>query len=363
MAHSLKRRISVKKYRRMSESDRNKIEALYNVKVPVARIAAELGFSKVAIYAELKRGFYMHRNTDWTETRKYSAYKAQRNANYNASSKGGQLKIGNDYEFAKFVEEMILKGYSPEAVLGYIKEHKLQFRTKVCRVTLYSYIDKGIFSRISNKNLLRKGKKRQYKRVRKTGKILPNIEHSIEKRPKEILERTSFGHWELDTVIGRRDKGKTLLSFTERQTRMELIFVSNDKSSMSTVNVLNYIERKLGTKNFRKIFKSFTCDNGTEFSNTVGMEYSPISGKQRTTVYYCHPFCSSERGSNENQNGFIRRFIPKGTPISNYTNAEIKDFQDFINNYPRGILGFKSSADLFAAELSKLGIEKNLIFF
>ena len=349
-------------YRRVSASDRHKIEALRNAKVSVSDIAKELGFSKVTIYAELKRGAYQHRNSDWTETTKYSAYKAQRNADYNSTSKGAQLKIGNDHAFADFVEKMILKGYSPAALLGFIKEHNLEFDTSVCRVTLYSYIDKGIFRNISNKNLLRKSKKRKHKKVKRS-KRLPNIEHSIEKRPKEILERISFGHWELDSVIGTQTKGKTILSLTERKTRMQLVLMSNDKSALSTVNVLNVIERKIGVRNFRKIFKTITCDNGPEFSNTCGMEFSPITGRQRTTVYYCHAYCSSERGSNENQNGFIRRFIPKGTPISNYSPNDLKQIQDFINYYPRGIFNYKSSADLFQQELQKLGIKNNLIFF
>lgn len=275
-------------HRQMNERDRYKLEALYNKNIPVKEIARELGFSKVTIYAELKRGAYMHRNSDWTETRKYSAYKAQANADYLKTNKGAELKIANDHEFASFVEKMILKGYSPEALLGYIKEHNLKFKTTVCRVTLYSYIDKGVFLNISNKNLLRKSKKRKYRKVHRTAKKLPNIEHSIEKRPKEIFERSTFGHWELDSVIGTQTKGSTILSFTERKTRMQLVLVSKDKSALSTVNVLNQIERKIGVRNFRKIFKTFTCDNGTEFSNTNGMEFSP-SGKQRTTVYYCHP--------------------------------------------------------------------------
>lgn len=352
----------VRSYRRVSASDRDKIEALRNARVSVSDIAKELGFSKVTIYAELKRGAYQHRNSDWTETTKYSADKAQRNADYNSTSKGAQLKIGNDYAFAEFVEKMILKGYSPAAVLGFIKEHGLKFNTTVCRVTLYSYIDKGIFRNISNKNLLRKSKKKKHKQIKRIKK-LPHIDHSIEKRPKEILERISFGHWELDSVIGTQTRGKTILSLTERKTRMQLVLISKDKSSLSTVNVLNQIERKIGVRNFKKIFQTITCDNGCEFANTYGMEYSPISGRQRTEVYYCHPYCSSERGSNENQNGFIRRFIPKGTPISNYTPNQLKQVQDFINYYPRGIFDYKSSADLFQIELEKLGIKNNLIFF
>ena len=349
-------------HRKMTEADRYKLEALYNAKMPVREIASALGFSKVTIYAEIKRGAYQHRNTDWTETRKYSAYKAQRDADYNATAKGADLKIGNDHELAKYIEDMILKGYSPQAVLDEIKRQNLQFDTTVCRTTLYSYIDKGVFKNITNKNLLRKWKRKKRKTVRR-GKTQPHIEHSIEKRPKEVQERTTFGHWEFDSVIGKREKGKTLLVFTERYTRMQLIFVSKDKTALSTLEVINAIERKLGSRNFRRIFKTMTCDNGTEFSCTQGIEYSPITGRQRTSLYYCHSFSSWERGSNENQNGFIRRYIPKGTPISNYSRTRIREIQDFINDYPRGIFGGASALDRFQIELQKLGINNNSVFF
>lgn len=346
----------------MTEADRHKLEVLYNAKMPVREIASTLGFSKVTIYAEIKRGAYQHRNSDWTETRKYSAYKAQRDADYNATAKGADLKIGKDHELAAFIEKLILQGYSPQAVLDEIKKQNLHFSTRICRTTLYSYIDKGIFKNITNKNLLRKWKRKKRKIVHRE-KRQPHIEHSIEKRPEEVQERTSFGHWEFDSVIGKRHKGKTLLVFTERYTRMELMFVSRDKSALATLEVLNQIERKLGTRNFRKIFKSLTCDNGTEFSATQGIEYSPITGRQRTSLYYCHSFSSWERGSNENQNAFIRRYIPKGTPISNYSRTRIREIQDFINNYPRGIFGGDSANDRFQVELQKLGIEKNSVFF
>ena len=348
-------------YRRISEADRYKIEALYNKKVPVKEIAEILGFSKVSIYAEIKRGLYNHKNHDLVEKPQYSACRAQRKASYNQTSKGAQLKIANDHKFAQFVEKKILEGYSPEATLNYIKDNNLQFKTKICRVTLYSYIDKGVFTNITNKNLLRKSKKKIKKTVRET-KQPRKIDHSIELRPEYIEERSEFGHWELDTVIGQREKGKTLLTFTERKTRAELIFVSNDKTSLSTVHVLNTIERKLGTRNFRKIFKTITCDNGTEFSNTYGMEFSPLTKRQRTTVYYCHPYCSSERGSNENQNAFIRRFIKKGTRIESYTLDYIKYVQDYMNDYPRPILNGTSSYKLFMKELQQLKI-KNFNFF
>lgn len=348
---------TTKRYKIFTKSTRDKLEALYNAGIPVKQIADELGYTFQSIYRELKRGYYMHRNSDWTETRKYSADIAQRSADVNATAKGAPLKIGKDHEFAKFVEDMVLAGYSPSAILDYIKENGLHFKTKVCRVTLYSYIDKGLFLRITNKNLLRKGSRKQQHKKVKTVKQLPKIEHSIEKRPVEVAERTTFGHWELDSVIGTQKKGETLLVMTERLTRMEIIFKSPDKTAASTVTMLNRLERKLGSRSFRQVFKTITCDNGVEFSNITGMEYSPYTGKKRTTVYYCHPYCSSERGSNENQNGFIRRFVPKKTRISDYSAQRIREIQDFINAYPRRIFDGENSLKRFKNELEKLKIK------
>lgn len=348
---------TTKKYCTFRKSTRDKLEALYNAGIPVKRIALELGFTYQSIYRELKRGFYMHLDGQtWIETRRYSADKAQFKADINATAKGAPIKLGKDHKFAEFVEDMILNhGYSPSAVLDYIKENRLEFETHICRVTLYNYIDKGVFLHVTNKNLLRKGKRKKRKRRVKVVKQLPK-ENSIEKRPREVAERNTFGHWELDSVIGSKKKGETILTMTERLTRMELIFKSPDKTAASTVTMLNRLERRIGSRTFRKIFKTITCDNGVEFSNCLGMEISPYTRKRRTTVYYCHPYCSSERGSNENQNGFIRRFVPKGIPIERFTVDYICGIQDYINAYPRRLFDGKNSATLFKNELQKINV-------
>ena len=163
-----------REYKIFNKSKRDQLEALYNAKVPVKKISEILGYTHQSIYRELQRGYYMKRNYDWTETKRYSADIAQMKADVNATAKGAPLKIGNDHDFARFVEDMVLAGYSPDAILLYIKEHGLHFRTKVCRVTLYSYIEKGVFLRISNKNLLRKGERKRKKQEEKQAKKLPN---------------------------------------------------------------------------------------------------------------------------------------------------------------------------------------------
>lgn len=338
----------------MTWENRVQIETLYNHGVKVKVIAQKLGFHISAIYYELKNGYYLHRNSDWTETKKYSAYKAQEHMLFERTTKGAQLKIGSDYELLHFIEEKIVKEkMSPESVLGYIRRNNLKFKTSICVNTLYNYIDKGVFLHITNKNLLVKGKKHKPKKVRISKASTAG--KSIEERSKHIYLRDEFGHWELDTVVGKKTKDEVLFVLTERMTRKEIIVKAKDKTILSCISVLNKLERKYRC-NFKKIFKTITCDNGCEFQNWIAMETSCIykNSKPRTQVYYCHPYASSERGSNENQNRFIRRFIPKGAAISNYSNRQIRDIEEYINNYPRKIFDFMTSNELFNEQLKKI---------
>lgn len=105
------------------------------------------------------------------------------------------------------------------------------------------------------------------------------------------------------------------------------------------------------------IFKSITFDNGTEFAAAEELERSCINKHlPRTKVYFCHPYSSWERGTNENTNGMIRRRFPKGTNFAAVTNAQIVQAENWINNYPRKILGYKSSEIVFRECLRELGI-------
>lgn len=201
-----------------------------------------------------------------------------------------------------------------------------------------------------------RGKRRQKKKSLRP--LRPSLRGtSIDQRPEEIDERSSVGHWELDSVIGKQTKGETLLTFTERKTRYELIFRSKDKTAAAVVACFDRLERRLGKTNFSRIFRTITCDNGCEFSDHLGMELSIDGNSQRTKVYFCHPYRSGERGSNENQNRLIRRFIKKGTPIQNYSDADLRETARYINQLPRKLLDWHTSEELFISELSSLGID------
>jgi len=347
------------KYRQFTYTDRLKLEALYNAKMPVKQIAHQLRKHISSIYREIKRGQYEHLNSDYTYTRRYSAQIAQQSADYNSSAKGLDLKIGSDFEYLAFLETLILNGYSPDAALGFVRSHRLRFSTTICTTTLYKYIDMGLFENITNKHLLHKGKRRRtYRKVRHIKR--PPRGDSIEQRPEHINSRLQFGHWEMDSVVGNRNKGQSLLVLTERKTRYEIILKWNGQSAQNTVTALNRLERFLGSA-FPRIFQSITVDNGSEFSYCEQMEQSCLSNRQRTKLYYCHPYSSWERGTNENHNAMIRRFIPKGTRMEKYTNADIHRIATWMNTYPRRILDYHTSAELFDSELTKLNIPEKIL--
>ncbi len=205
--------------------------------------------------------------------------------------------------------------------------------------TIYNCIDKEIFLDITNKDLIEgKRVKKKYKKVRTRKKNLNAT--CISERPLEIEKREEYGHWEMDLVVGGRKKGKVLLVLSERKTRKELIFILKSKTQEEVVRVLKKLERKIGRVKFSNKFKSITVDNGSEFLDFESMEKSLFSKyKSKTKIYYAHPYSSYERGTNENLNKMIRRFIPKGTDIGLFDEKYIQMIEDYMNNYPRKILG------------------------
>lgn len=170
-------------------------------------------------------------------------------------------------------------------------------------------------------------------------------------RPEDVSTRQEFGHWEGDTVVSGKGKGsECLLTITERKTRMEISRRMPDRTAQSVIMALDAIERELGAATFRSLFRSITFDNGSEFQDIEGIEDLALSRKKRTEIFFAHPYCASERGSNERHNGIFRRFIPKGAAIRNFSRAEIRDIQEWMNNYPRKILNGSTPAQKLSEE-------------
>lgn len=339
------------KFRHLKYADRVAMETLLNRGCSKAEVARYLHVSRATITREYKKGLYMHTNSDLTENVKYSADLAQQVTDYAQTSKGRPLKIGNDIKLAEYIEDKIVNdGYSPAAALAMAALDDM--RTHISVNTLYRYINKGIFLLLTNKKLPVKGQRKKHKnRVRVQKRM--SAGESIEYRPQEVDDRNTFGHWEMDTVKGQRGKSKScLLVLTERLTRREIVRKIPYQGAKSVVAELDKIEHRIGAM-FSKLFKTITVDNGVEFSDYQGMKRSLLHEGDRTKIYYCHAYSSYERGSNENANKLIRRHIPKGHDIDKYDDTYVKHIQDWINAYPRKVLGWSCANDLFNKELKK----------
>ena len=152
----------MRRFKQLSRADRLKLEALLKAGHGKQEIADQIGVHVSTIYREIKRGTYTHTNSDLTEEERYSPDIAEDKYQQNLRDKGPDLKIGKDHRLAEYIETKIAEdGYSPGAVLGEIKAKGLEFETEISKPTLYSYIDKGIFLTITNKELPVKGRRKK----------------------------------------------------------------------------------------------------------------------------------------------------------------------------------------------------------
>jgi IS30 family transposase len=325
-----------KKYKHILRDDRYVIEQMLNAKQSEAAIIEVIGCSEKTLKREIERGTWLRLNSKtWEHESVYSWDVGQRKHEETAKNKGRYAKINDAPELRKFIENKIKKEkYSPEAALSAAKS--AGFTVEISVKTLYNNIDGGEIV-VTRKDLLRKeGWKQDKQKPRKASNNLKG--ESIENRPKEADERSEYGHWEMDLVVSCRGGKGALLTLTERKFRQEIIMRLPDKTQRAVKRALDRLERRYGA-DFAETFKTITVDNGSEFLNSASLQKSCKRDEQRFKMYYAHPYSSWERGSNENANGIIRRFFPKGTDFSKVSSAKIKAAEDWMNGYPRRILG------------------------
>lgn len=335
------------KYKHFSERERYKLEGYLEAKLSIKEIGEKLNKHAATIYREIKRGIVVRISSELVEYSVYRANAAQGDYESKVSNRERSLKIGKDKELEEYIRKRILQDKrSPDAVIGEIKQKGLKFPGMICTKTLYNYVDRGIFSGISNASLWekRKRKKKKHRKIQRVS-LKNKGSRSIEERPQEINQRLEYGHWEGDCIKGPRKKKAGLFTLTERMTREQIILKIRALAQEPILEAVNKLENKY-RECFKEKFKSITLDNGREFLDWEGIENSKLNGEKRTLVYFAHPYSSWERGSNENQNRMIRRFIPKGTDISKVSNKEVKKIENWMNNYPRKILGYKTANEL-----------------
>jgi len=351
-----------RKEKHLKFDDRIKIENLERAKrlLPKKKqmtrkeMAEIIGCGVSSLYRELRRGKVILKDSEWKDYTSYSADVAQEDYDLQATNKGPDLKLQDDYKFVDHVETKILKyKWSPDAIIMDLEKNGNPFETEISTRTLYYYIENEFFLNVTITDLPRRGetKKRTKRKVQPRQKVPFGKE--ISQRPEEIEDRLEFGHWEMDTVESGKKAGTAcLLTLVERKHRSSLIFKLRAQTQKEVHRVLDSLEKKLGAEDFAQTFKTITVDNGSEFLDSEALEKSiEETDEPRTNVYYCHPYASYERGSNEQMHTLIRRFIPKGSAIGKYSKNRISEIEDWINNYPRRILDSYTSMQRLKMEI------------
>lgn len=335
-----------RKFQHITSEKRAQLEILLKVRPKIAKtkIAQMLGIARSTLYDELGRGTVEQLDTNLVEHKRYFADAGQRVYEEHRKNSRNPCKLARVSEFIKYAEERILKyKESPDTVVGYAKKYGLFGDDIVCTKTLYDYINR-CYLKVRNIDLLLKVKLKQKDEiVRQNKKILGE---SIENRPPVVGLRTTFGHWEIDTIVGTVDTAPVLLTLDERKTRTRIMRKIESRTSAAVNKAMQEIMAEYGDL-APKIFKTITADNGSEFTHL--QEALPF-----TKVYYAHPYTPSERGTNENQNGIVRRFFPKGKSFENVTDETVRRVQNWINFLPRKIFDYSCSYDLFMENINYL---------
>lgn len=241
---------------------------------------------------------------------------------------------------------------SIDCIINDLKQNRpseIEGMETICTTTFYNYVRDGKIKDFSKTELPMYGKRKD-KNEENKGKSDPKG-ISIEHRPFEPEDRSEFGHWEGDTIVGSSNikNSGAVLTLVERKTRFQMIVKLKDRKAKTVRKAFYKLKNLYPDYNIKEIFKSITFDNGVEFSL-----WANIAKYLGTTIYFAHPYSSWERGSNENCNKLLRIFLPKSCNINAYSEEYVMNANELINMKIRKILGYKSSLELFNLEVAEL---------
>lgn len=309
----------------LSITDRIKIETLLNAGHSISSIADSIGVNRCSIYREIERN---------SVNGKYCHNAAQKHANKRRQeSKSSILTIDNWV----FVESLLKQKWSPEQISGYLRLNS-SVGFYVSDEWIYQYVradrEKGgdLYKFLRRKGkAYRRGSKREYR-----GKIKDR--RCIETRPTVVNERQRIGDWEVDSVVGAMHKS-AIVTIVERVSRYTAILKI---ASHDAEHVAQAIIERMSADNLPVY--TITGDNGNEFAR-----HNKISGALNIDFYFTHPYSSWEKGTNENTNGLIREYFPKGTDFSMVSQEALKKVEDELNKRPRKCLNYKTPAQILKA--------------
>lgn len=318
-------------YTQFTKDTRIELAALLRAAHSFKECAAQLGMIKSSVTREVAR----NANEDGNYT---GAAAHRRHLDRRTRAKASSLKIQNDPRLRRYIKKQLAKRDSPEQIAGRIpKKGSYQ---RVSHETIYQWIFKE--APTLKKQLRRIGKKGKYRRRRGTKQREEMRDEAkvkrIDTRPAIVETRERIGDWEGDTIIGQ-DKLKRLATNVERRSGYGLL---TKLTLVSMITMHDALEKR-----FRSIPKkkrhTYTYDNGTE----LGKDDEALETRIGMTVYRAYPYHSWERGSNENWNGLVRDFFPKGTDFATITDAEVKRVERNLNHRPRKRLNYLTPHEVF----------------
>lgn len=317
----------------LSLDERGMIQALHRKGLSLRAIAEIVGCAHTTIHYELKRGTPKRKGTRGRSTLYVAKFGKQAYLEHRRNSKRPCKIDSDDCEpFIQWMTKQIRKErWSIDACVGYAKRLNLfPAKTIPCTKTLYNMLWAGKLplTLFDVPHVL--GRKRHRKWIRKNKRISGR---SIEERPAIVSEGTEIGHWEIDTVVGKRE-GREAVAFTavEKVTRNYIAIRISGRTSEGVEAAMEQLKEEYGER-FSQIFKTMTADNGPEFA-TIS-KYEDLG----TQIYFTHPYSSWERPQNERHNGLLRDYIPKGESIEQYSDEDLLNMADAVNQRPRRILG------------------------
>lgn len=330
--------MEVKKHRRLTQKERVQIETLLSENKTRSYIAKVLGRSRSTITREVNK---------WVQNKedRYDADLAHWNAKDDYLNKRNLDKISSNSLLRFFVYKGLLSNWTPEQISGRLKElYPNDTIMSISHEAIYRHIytrPQASLNRKLIKLLVRKKTRRRPSKKRRGGgsKILNQT--SIDDRPGHIDLREEVGHWEGDLVIGKNNKS-AIGTIVERKTRFTLILKLYSKKAEEIAEVFSRMLNQLNSE-FKK---SMTYDNGIEMAR-----HEKITKNTGMKIYFAHPYSSWERGTNENTNGLIRRYLPKRTDFNEISEKQLRIIQEKLNNRPRKIIGYKTPKEMMDIEL------------
>lgn len=309
------------------------------------RIATEIGCASNTVRNELKRGMVDLYNG---HVQRYKANQGQKIYEEHRSHCCRHYDRLEKDRFIAYVDRHVQEdGWSLDACRGRALQSGEFVREEItCTRTLYNYVNMGLMETRNHHLPEKLSRRTRYNRVHENKKKLGR---SIEERDPAINDRTEFGHWECDLVIGQKTgDDDVLLTMTERMSRELWMIPLTNRESSSVMNAFEAIRQEY-SEHFSEVFKTVTTDNGSEFSRL-----SELETLADTLVYFAHPYTSWEKATIERHNGIIRRFIPKGKRIDSYTVEQISDIEVWCNSLPRKNLGYRTPDEIFEEELDRI---------